>query len=71
MTTPNDLPFQRKSPIALGHNHSTKEIKTVGECKRCDYVRGRVALETPGLGFEHRVEARAKYILLALGAELP
>lgn len=71
MTTPNDLPFQRKNPIALGHNHSTKEIKTVGECNRCDYVRGRVALETPGLGFDQVVVAELRAILLALGAELP
>lgn len=57
MTTPNDLPFQRKNPIALGHNHSTKEIKTVGECNRCDYARGLVALTTPGLGLEQRTYA--------------
>lgn len=68
MTTPNDLPFQRKNPIALGHNHSTKEIKTVGECNRCDYARGKVALSTVDLGYIQREEATLIQIFQDFGA---
>ena len=38
--------LQTLDPIALGHNHSDRKILPVGQCVRCDYVRGYVALES-------------------------
>lgn len=43
MTNPTDLP-DRSLTISLGHNHVIREVKPVGQCKRCDYVRGLYAL---------------------------